>query len=517
MNILLSKKSVIFTNLIIFIISFIHFFIVYNMLPAYDICNEVSQKLVFFSVKTISFIMIFAFWQIIAKGIFAIINMDKTKLNFLYWFLGFFLLNILILYYTFPFFVTERPFTDGYYALLKWEIYNWPSYFQTANFVINYNIIPSFIGVSIVNDFIYSLFFAYIMTHMQGKYSNKLYLILLLPFCFPFIIAMNQMPQRFIFSGWLLVFIFAFILFNQQKENAKVLISIFFAFICAIAVIFRHEYLPLMGFLPILVWLLKIFNKRNFVIYTIVLLLSFTGLYYIENLNNKNYYEVHNTSFVYDEYIVNNFYDSDIEKNKNILNKVYEDSLKNNGLPSSSYSYNIENKQEATMVYRLLMKFAIKKSPYFIKTNIKNISPYHCTDFQVKNFLNTLIESTQNDNIDIPEEIRTQKDLNTKITSFLLTFNFDFSENPIVNIIYHPLTGLFILIFFLVYSIVKRNSFYFFLSLSWFSIMFITLIFMHWNVTLYFWAFFFNTRVFFFILLIDIINSFLNKKKIEQT
>ncbi len=511
------KLSMLHINIICLIFTVIHFCIVFFHTPEYSICDDITLKITFISIKVLSFFLIFVFWKLISEVIIAILTKNKTKIEFILFALLYFVINVIILKLTYPYFHTmDRAFTDTYYGMLNWNIYTWPSYFQSLFFILNYNIFPSFMGISIVNDLIYSLIFAFIITKTKQIYNNKLYLLLFIPFFIPMILGLNQSPQRFVISGWLLLFIFFFIFINRGKEINNIYTTIFLSVISIIAIILRHEYIFLLFLFPIVLIATKIFTRKNIIIYSIILFISFIGLYTLEKTNNDNYYEVHNVTFIYDDYILNNSYNLDIENNKEILNKVYRESMKDGGLPSSSFSYDMQDSNDVKTVCSVLIKYAIIKSPHFIRKNIAKITPYNYLNLTVYSGLEDLIRTTANDNIEIPSPIKVQKAFPKKISYLLICFNTKCSELGFANFIYCPQLSFFLLLCIFTGTFIRKNIFYTCFLIGWLSILFIILTFMYWNFPLYFWAFFINTRVFFFIWLIDILSNFPIKNKLKQ-
>lgn len=498
-------------NIFFFVLSLIHFFIVFKFTFPTDysllLCQ---QKIIFIIYKIVSFIFIVGLWQFIVFIFNSIKERNAEKLSFIKYFIIYFLLNMFVLYLTYPLMITENSlclsFVDLHYGYLTMH----PSLFQFLNIAFFYHVIPSMVGVSICNSFCFSLIFAYIITSVKKIVKSNWANLLFIPFCFPFVLALNQCPQRLIPCAWLFIFVLSFIFFNQKKiikDNIKILL---FALVSSFLLMSRSEYIILLVFLPFIIYLLKVVDVKRCILYSFVLFLMFFSYNFIVKSQDDYHYELHNLSYIYDDYFLNDIPDKDIEKNSLILKKVYKNSFEVSDLPSTSDAFDMSDKEEVNVVISTLTKFAFKNANHFIKKNMALLNFSENDIFR----LHFEKEQVKRNWLDSPEKLYI--DLNEdnprfeKITSFILNLNINNKASNLIKFVYSPINCAYLLILIFVFALVQRRYFYVFISLLWLIIFLLTLIFMKWIVSLYFFALILNTWYLFFLY---VVTMFQNKKE----
>ena len=502
----LNRKDIFF-----FILSIVHFLIVFKYtFPADYIGFTFKQKFVYMIYKIVSFILIVGFWQFI-NFIFTSIKEKKSeKISFIKYFSIYFLLNMIVLFLTYPLMIIENCLCVSFVDLHSNNMTMHPSLFQFLNIAFFYHVIPSMVGVSICNSFCFSLIFAYIITSVRKIVKSNWANLLFIPFCFPFVLALNQCPQRLIPCAWLFIFVLSFIFFNQKKvikDNIKVIL---FALISSILIVSRSEYVILLVFLPLIIYLFKVVDVKRCILYTFILLLMFFSYNFIVKSQDSYHYELHNLSYIYDDYFLNDIPDKDIEKNSLILKKVYKNSFDISDLPSTSDSFDMSDNKEVSVVISTLTKFAFKNAYHFIKKNIALLN-FSEDDifrlyFEKEQVKRNWLESSEKLYINLDED----NPRFDKITSFILNLNVNNKASDLIKFIYSPINCAYLLILVFVFALIQRRFFYVFNSVLFLIIFLLTLIFMKWIVSLYFFAFILNTWYLFFLYIVTL---FINKKE----
>ena len=507
-----NKSKILIAKILFLFVAIIHILIVWFYTPKFSLSDTFEQKMIFFSTKIISFILIIVFWQLFPVFYNAFKNKDEQKMSFLKYTLGYFLINSVILYLTYPLYHMQENVITGFQGLFSHQVDWFPNFFAFMNIHIGYNIIPSVKYSTLVYIFIYSLIFAYCITQLKNKIQSKLYLLLFFPFCVPFVLFINLIQLRIIFAGYILLFSFVYIYFNQKKEEAKYSVALIFAVICSTTAGIRSEFMPLILFFPLLVFSLKVFTKKALIVYVIVFLTLFSGFYYIQKKNNGLHYEAFVAAYIYDDYITNKFYDKDVEKNTAQLRKIYKASFDNNVLPGYICQYDVDNKKEAKKAILSLAKFGIKKSPHFIVKNLKSVLGNDYDNFQIHRYFNDLyLDIAENQNLFPLSKDKLER--NQDNTAFIICHNKYFQNSRIVGLIYNYYINILILGFLFLYGVFRRKLFFVEFSVAVLSIAFLTTVFMHYRLTLYLFAIFLVTRAFFIIAISTILAEFISNLK----
>jgi hypothetical protein len=355
-------------------------------------------------------------------------------------------------------------------------------------------------GINIITCFLYSIIFSYCINKLLEKYKSKIAYLILIPFFLPFILGLNQHVIRLITHSWIILFVFLFCYFNERKEENKLSIIIPFAIISSIAAGIRSENIILVIILPLLIYFSKIFSKKMLIIYTAILLTFTASFSYINKLLLGYEYQIHNLSYIYEDYILNNFTDKDIDNNKQILYKIYKNSIEATGLPTSPGEYDTSNIEETKKAIACLVKFPVKHIPFYIKNTINKYYPMEKFDFlliQSELFVNSYET--------LPEYIQ-DKHFNTenieyKISSMLLNLNMNGYSNKFIYYVYF--SSIFLLPLLLIYGIFKRKIFFINFFIFWFLSLFILSLYTHHTVTIYFFGIFQNVFTFTILILID--------------
>ena len=496
-------------NFIFYVIAIIHFLLVFLYTPKFDMSFILSQKIWYFLVKIVSFILIVVFWQFIINSVLLIKKKSKTRIDIIKYTLIYFVVNSILLFLCFPYLNCENSIVYVHEAMGNYILSVHPSFLQALIYVLAYNIIPNIFGVSIVLIFCYSLIFSFFIVNFKEKF--KIYHLIYIPFFIPFVLVLNQQPARYIVLSWFLLFMFVYIYLNQYKEKNNLFQIILFAILTVICARLRSEYIFLIVLIPMIFLFFKIFNKKNILIFTIILFGLYNLLQIVDISSQHFNYELHNLSYIYDDYFENNIIDEDIETNTQLLHYVYKTSLENNGIPSNSDSFSGSYKQRKIAV-QILMKYAFKRAPYFIKKNYEtmlgqqdNLDYFHIIS-QQQELINSKEQET---NHYISESLLKVKEFNKTSATFLLYFNKNIDKdcNNIIAYIYNINLFICLLIIIFLYGILSGKLFYILFSIFWALVIALILLFMKWPVTLYFYPVFQNLIVFLFTIMTEIINK----------
>ena len=139
----------------------------------------------------------------------------------------------------------------------------------------------------------------FVLSKIDYRFLKKYYWIAYIPFCVPYILLYNQNPERVLISAYMLIFVFSFILFNQNIKRNETAIVILFALISAVASYMRSEYMCLFIFLPLIILIMKVFTYKKFIVFILFFyLFAFCYGYFDKILGSDNYYKLHNLSFL---------------------------------------------------------------------------------------------------------------------------------------------------------------------------------------------------------------------------
>ena len=497
------------TKIIFFIIGIIHYIIGFLLTEKFNVDFSISQKIYYFLSKIIAFIIIILFWQTIP-----IIVKNYTNIkSYINWFLFYLIINIIILILTFP-----GCYIENLYSYLQGLIYSGDlaeHYLYTLDIIVAQHIIPTFWGVILFNIIIYSIIFSYCINGIKQHISQRFFYLVLILFCFPAILFFNEISTRHVFAVYLNILIFSFILFNINKNYNNKIITIAFAIISSCLVSFRTEYIPMLLIIPLLVLFLNIFNKKKFILYIIIFLISLTGLYSINNQNNA-FYKLHNLSFLYAKYIKYENLDVKKEKEYNLFKKVYVEIDKINSEENRlafQETIGTNNKELNDKVSKVILKKIIKYPYSFFTYGLRE-------NINQKGESASIIMNMGYNKYKDPDSYEKCKYKNLfnnaqkeKIISYLVYGTNNYNSNKFFKYFYNLKINLFVLSLLLFYGIIKKRIFYFLFSLNWFLIFIILMIFEPFYFYFYNYALVFTSWLFFIILIIQFLEYQFKKVK----
>ena len=204
-------------------------------------------------------------------------------------------------------------------------------------------------------------------------------------------------------------------------------------------------------------------------------------------------YEIHNLSFIYEYYINDKMNDFEIEKNKELLDKIYGNLY--NGENVSHLDEKITDVEEIFAI-KLLIKFVLKNPCYFIDKNMSYFINLHDEIFgfkEAEDFARTyLLEVGVLSNFLIPEY-----KIQHKLCSLLLYFNLNNKSNIFSKMIYNPVVSCFLLFVSVLIAIFTKRYFAIWVVFAWILIIIPVLLFIKWHFYIYFHSFILNSWVMF--------------------
>lgn len=500
-------------RMIFFLIALIHFIIVFFCTQSFDVCDSLERKLIFIFVKLISFILIVVLWQFVSFIIDSVKNSrvesKKENLQFIKYFGLYFLINAFVIALTHPVPLYEMSFVFNISDLDSYFFTFHPNWLQSLNVFVGYHVFPFVWGISLFNCFLYSLIFSYCIVSTKKQISNKMWCILIIPLSFPCVFVLNSLPSRMVSIAWLFVFVISYIIFNTNRQSNNISKTILFSLIAGIMVSYRSEYIILLVFLPIIVHFSKVFAIKKFLLFLVI----FYSLFFFCNLiqhkfNNFNY-ELHNLSYIYDEYLLNDFRDKDVEDNTNILRKIYKKSFEVSNLPSTLDQFDTSSYDDTVKVINILTRFSLRHPIHFAKKNLYTLCPCEEDVFFLE-----LYERDARSNPELkqrlPHYFLFDYEWKHKISHFLLSFSPKNKTGSILKIIYSPIFALVLLLLSSIIGCIIKCRIFLWNFITWTFILFLTLIFLRWNVPLYFYSFVFNAW-YIFTLSIILLSEKMNK------
>ena len=494
------------TNIFFIIIAIIHFILVLQKTP-YQTYFTQEQAITWITVKLVSFLLIILFWQFIPYTIEQFKNRNKNFKEFLLFSLIYFIVNLTILILIWPGH-THAEFLNIYFQQKNSELiffWHWLSSFEIA---VTYNILPYIWGITLVNSILQSFIVGFCIYSIKYKTSKNFYWLAYIPFIIPAILIQNHSPIRLIFITWLTVFFFTFLYMNKDQKIENNLKVILFGILTATIISIRTEYYPLIFIYPLMIFSLKIFNKRAFIKFLIVLIIAFIGITGLQKANMNSTYELHNLCFVYEEIVNNNLQNKTFDRDKETLKEVFIE-LDEKGHDSE---LNLSNKEKSKQALIILTKMLLENSEYFLKRSINLFTNSHIiitSDLMYKPEMDKEFSDIETSEI---------KPINSELRDKVIqTFTYG-TEKHNISYIYNPYINLFLLGFLFIYGLIKRTSFYTFFAISWLTIIFVILLTMPWGNYLYLWAFFLNTWLFFFYAIAEILQFIYDfiKQKIQN-
>ncbi len=475
--------------ILFFIIAIIHFIVVFpytNLSPD----GGIIDKILYVLIKIISFIIIVILWQLIPIIYTGFKNNNYKIVNYTKHTLIYFSCSLVILILTYPLLI-PRMFINTIEIPSTMLIIK-HSFFETTWFInwltgfiwsICYNIVPSIKFITIFCMFLYSLVFAYLLVgikeHISEKYANLLYI----PFCIPFVLMINHIAYKNLYSFYLFIFLLSFILFNQNAKIKKFLTVFIISIFSAMLVSIRAENMTIILLLPLMIYCFKIFSKQMFILFITLYFVFFGLIISVSKSFDNDTYALHNLIFAYENYVNTNNYTPDKET-KILLSKAYNDvnSFKNNGVLKSDLNHE-DNKK----IMKYITLFIVKHFDFYLKNNI-------ITSHKEINSENLLVPENNINLDDYPKQ--------KEIGNFLI---FNPNKYPLISIFYSPFVSFILLLILLTGGIITKKYFY----VWFFAIETIVITFFYIYMPLYMYQYFlflvFGTLIFSFVFLIELI------------
>ncbi len=458
-------------------------------------------------------LLIILLWQIIPTVYYAFKNNDKKIKNYILFAGIYFIINLIIMLLTYPAMSMNDGLASDYNFANNYSIY-WSSCFA-VNYLENvfHNIFPVYIGGSICIVILYSLGFSYIINKFREICPHSFWL-LFIPFCFPCVLLLNGSLDRNYVIGNLMVFLMAYIFLNINKKNNNLIVCILLSILTGFISILRSEYIILILFIPLLLYLCKVLSKNKILILFVISCAFFSFNNWIQHLpyGYSFDYELHNMSFVYKAYNENKYYDKDIEKNIDLLNKFY------NYDGSAKYNFGKYEIKEAKKCTFVLMKFALLNSKYFIKHYI-----HVDLNYNIFYFPERIIRGLENPELMKLNDFFNPNNIKYKNTCYFLYGSTDNCgdknielKNKFLKTIYNFQVCFGLLLMMFMYALLKRKTFFIFYFIIWSLVLLIILSFSYVRAWFYYYAFILNVWTFFFILLSMCFNSLYAKSEVKN-
>lgn len=498
------------TNIFFIMVALVHYLFVYCLCPRYSVSFLPYQKLAFFITQILAFILILLFWINVPKIPVILKYGDENKKFFLKNLIFYFLINIIFLVIVYPSCTFDVDFLITFTDLFSYDFYYWIGHLININACVAYHIIPTIWGISVVNLFLYSLIFAYIITNVKKRFSNKLFWLLYFIFCSPIVLIFSQNVIRLILCSWMFIFLTAFIIFNTNKKINNMIIPILLGIYTGELLSARFEFLPLFILIPLAVYLFKVFNMKQFIIYIffIILMASFSFHIDVHNQYNNQFYNyyTHNNSFLIKKYLQIEKDEKEKEASINNLEKIYIN-IKTN--PDKIYESPVNEISEErikllqTEIFKIYKKYY--KNIIIMNANAMN----YCHPFEGIIFAS--FPQVWPEGLIIPKDIiiteKRRKELNNIFCK--LTYNFD--DNNLSNKIKHQIYNIKICIVLLLLvflgGLFKKRYIHSYFSLIWILNVLILLLTIPFIRYQYFYGFIFNSYFLFSLYIIDVFSK----------
>lgn len=479
------KQNVVI-KILFFLFAFVHFLIVLiYFTPSFSDLPDFEHKIVFCVSKFLALLFLILFYQAIPFAFYKIKNKNHNFINFFKYLIAYFLLSIALIFITQPFSLSSF---DSYYIISNIENYGifWrQNFIPSILFLTAKSIFPSYYTVSILCCLIYSFIFSYCVCNTKEKFG-KIYYLILLFFILPSILICSLVQYNNILCAYLLGFILLFTFFNENKQIKNIVKALLFGFLCTIVILLRSENIFLLVVLPLMVFNLKIFHKKSYITYIVSLILLFSPLYYIQKIHINYEYVLHNLSFIYDFYKIHNIQVKN--EDKKIIEKIFP-VIKTEyyGSLADYANYNTEIKDKKNAV-KCLIKMAVEQAPIIMKNNIKIIN----SAINSRNFM-PLKMSRENKVYDDGSFYKYP--VKSKIISLMAYGTTIFRLNAIYKLLYDLNIGIYLLILFLIYSLIRCRKFFIYTTVILTVNIASVLLFMPFYTFFYFYQFLFITRL----------------------
>lgn len=468
----IKMKFDVILKVLFFIASCLHFFIVQHFLTPFEQMYNSTQKTLYISSSILGFIILVLFYQLFPFAIKAFLEKNQKNIDFTKYTLFYFSLSILFFILTKPF---SLSFHDCYYIIPDTDSYsiNWfQNLISNILFSISKTLYPSVFSVSILCSFVYSLIFAYLGSNLKKECPFFFYFPLFF-LCLPNMLLFSLVQYSQVFVSYLLCFVLLYIFFNKDKFNNSILKGFLLGFLSAIIIFMRIENIFMLVVLPLIIYFMKIFNKKSFITYILSIILFFTPLFVIQKQHENIYYELHNLAFTFYYYIQNNKPMPELEQNKELFYSVFPLLVNNSISIFLGDKIVTENFDNAKKVMNLMLLMTLKNSMGIAKHNIDKIFERNKhNDFLSLKLINRHYD---NDRTKYWMENITNQEQKNKFISYSVYGNSSFETSKIAQIVYNPINYCALIFLTIIFGIFQRKK-YFILSSVLLLIIFIQML-----------------------------------------
>ncbi len=461
------KSKITIANWLFIIPAIIHFAIVFILQYKFIGNGELSfssfnfvKFTIFIFVKIITLCLLILFYQLILIVIKGYRNNNQEIKGITKHFLIYFLLNLVILLLIFPGLHTQHSLEVSEFTI-RYDINPWFHCLTGLFQLLAYNCIPSLFGLSLCNIFTFSLIFASLLYLLEKEVFGKFTYIMYLPFILPVVLIINSYPFRGIYALWMFILLFSliFISYKTHKYISSYTIALIVASFSAMLSAIRSEYIILLILCPLMIYLLKIFDRKRFLTFLISFLLLFSGIFivnkiYISIRCGNNNYEIHNLMFIYEKILSNNkMSDKLTADDKLILSNIYYEFDKK----GTNTDINTGDVNNVYAAIKILTKNVLINAPEFIKQNVNMFS--EPVDLFADWILKSELLKEKNNPIN--------NDLKIQTINYFTSQNSQFWQKYIQTI-GNPIVYYIVLFWVFIAGFISRNYFY-----TWYSTIFI--------------------------------------------
>jgi len=478
-------------NLLFLIPAVIHYIFTFTAYKS-DIRFNSSYEITYLIIKIITFALIILLWQLIPYFIKQIKEDNKTVKFFLLFSSIYFIINMILYAFVYPGYVYDeavRSLESMCYSSLD-TFWHWLTSFYL---LCLYYTIPSAAGMFMLNIAIESAIAGWVILQIKNKVSSRFFLLFFIPLFLPYVLIFNMFLSRYVYTAYLALFVFVYIFANTKCAEKSGKKAVILGAAAALLTSWRSENISLLITLPIMVYFLKVFNCKKFIVFLLVFLSGFTCIYGIQRHSAPYRYELHNLVFVYNKLVEEGADNLKTAECREILKKVF---LEFNGNKINQDVLNLENDDNSRRALKCLMELLIRNRDYFIQENINlyineapligDVMPYSEMRETTRNIFKPLYKNFRNE---------------------VFAFTADFHKKPLKTIIHNPLVNFSVMIFLFLYGIIFRKPFYIFWTLCWICILYSILLTIPWNNYMYLYAFMHNTCMSAFIFLISLMEE----------
>ena len=471
--------------------TFIHFIITFISDKRIFDFNNMNWKN-YISCKVLLLIILFAFWQYVSK----LVKKDKEAHKYFKYFVIYMIPIITLFLFLYPGNWFGSDVFNFHYLTIKGEFLYYLNYLSSVFYIIAYMLFPIPTGAPFLVSILFGITFSYIAKNFYDIYKSKLVYLFLIPFFMFHTLLYTFYANRPIMFGISYLLLISIILIDKIKQNkltTKKLISI--AILTGIVGYWRSESIYLVLAIPLFIFITyKInWNLKNIIKIFGICILSFVIVSLpqkIVELKEKTSVPssrnlpmfVNPLSYMLTQDLQGDNLEEDLEKINNVLDielmkkyASYEETycIWNEG--GCIKEYTTEEYNEFMTSYKNVMK---NNLPLFIKTKILTFA--NASGIFVDRFTTKNLYKSDNDFILGRKDTKSLFGYEIRKMAYSIIEGKKYNEkNP--NIIWRMTNNLLIpliiigLIF--IYSIIKKDLFYFLLTgmlLGHTSIVFIT-------------------------------------------